>query len=140
MITFLPYQNFDQCAACLDRQRLGKQRVEVLQILRTLNGTTPGWRQHPAVRMWHGYTEALVEYGVAICDEWIRRGYKDTCRARIVAFSWGDEVVTPPWLTRRMCLGYRSNLLRKMPEHYRQFWPTLRDDLPYYWPTRKGAT
>lgn len=36
MQTFLPYSNFHLCAEVLDRQRLGKQRVECLQILRVL--------------------------------------------------------------------------------------------------------
>lgn len=36
MQTFLPYKSFEQSAACLDNKRLGKQRVEVLQILKAL--------------------------------------------------------------------------------------------------------
>lgn len=78
MNTLLPYRDFTQSAACLDRQRLGKQRVEVLQILRALNGETTAWRNHPAVRMWEGHVPSLVCYGVAVCREWIGRGYKDT--------------------------------------------------------------
>lgn len=33
MQTFLPYPDFEQSAKCLDMRRLGKQRVEVLQLL-----------------------------------------------------------------------------------------------------------
>lgn len=36
MNTFLPYPSFKDSAKCLDNKRLGKQRVECLQILRTL--------------------------------------------------------------------------------------------------------
>ncbi|HMC68015.1 MAG TPA: pyrimidine dimer DNA glycosylase/endonuclease V, partial [Mycobacteriales bacterium] len=36
MQTFLPYSRFDASAAVLDDLRLGKQRVETLQILRAL--------------------------------------------------------------------------------------------------------
>ncbi len=36
MITFLPYPNFFDSAACLDRARLGKQRIEAYQILKDL--------------------------------------------------------------------------------------------------------
>jgi hypothetical protein len=25
-------------------------------------------------------------------------------------------------------------VLWHLPEHYRQYWPSLRDDLPYVWP------
>jgi len=34
MQTFLPYPDFARCAAVLDPLRLGKQRVEVLQLMR----------------------------------------------------------------------------------------------------------
>lgn len=36
MQTFLPYPDFIRSAQCLDNRRLGKQRVECLQILKTL--------------------------------------------------------------------------------------------------------
>lgn len=36
MQTFLPYPSFHKSANCLDNRRLGKQRVECLQILNTL--------------------------------------------------------------------------------------------------------
>lgn len=121
MQTFLPYQDFAQSAACLDRLRLGKQRVETLQILQTLNGDSHGWRNHPVVKMWNDYTEALIEYGCAICDEWLQRGYRDTCRGKIVAYSWGGEAVKPPWLTEEFCLSHRQRLLSKDPIYYSQF-------------------
>jgi hypothetical protein len=36
MQTFLPYKSFKDSARCLDNKRLGKQRVEALQLLKTL--------------------------------------------------------------------------------------------------------
>jgi len=33
MQTFVPYANFSESAKVLDRQRLGKQRVETLQVM-----------------------------------------------------------------------------------------------------------
>ena len=54
MQTFITSIDFKLCARVLDRQRLGKQRVEVLQILQTLLGESTGWRNHPCVRMWKG--------------------------------------------------------------------------------------
>ena len=45
MQTFLPYADFARCAAVLDPRRLGKQRVEVLQIMRAI--TVPGLRLAP---------------------------------------------------------------------------------------------
>ena len=43
MQTFLPYPDFAASAAALDTRRLGKQRVEALQVLRALTRVTYGW-------------------------------------------------------------------------------------------------
>lgn len=53
MQTFLPYTDPEKCARVLDNKRLGKQRVEAIQILNVLLGVTQtkGWRNHPAVKM-----------------------------------------------------------------------------------------
>jgi hypothetical protein len=83
--TFLPYHDFDQSAQALDDRRLGKQRVETLQLLNALlKPDAKGWRNHPATLMWKGYERALIRYGVAICREWVRRGHADTCNLRLV--------------------------------------------------------
>jgi len=134
MQTFLPHTSFDESAKVLDRQRLGKQRVEVLQLLRALNGETTGWRNHPACVMWRGYEVALANYGLAICKEWIRRGYKDTCFDKI--FKYNNRIVSlPPWIgDNGFHASHRSNLLRKDPIHYGQFGWSEPNDLPYIWP------
>lgn len=136
MQTFLPYPSFLDSASVLDTKRLGKQRVEVLQILKTLNGESKGWRNHPAVIMWSDYLEALVEYGIVICNEWKSRGYRDTCYEKILAHSWGNEVVTPPWITEEFCLAHQSNLIRKDPDYYGPIFPGIPDNLPYIWPVK----
>lgn len=136
MQTFLPLPDFAETAAVLDRQRLGKQRVENLQIAKTLI-TGKGWVHHPAVRMWANHLGALVTYQRAICFEWREvRGYKDTCLDKTIdiAETLGDGFM-PPWLGDDALHGsHRSNLLRKFPEHYGQFGWTERDDLEYVWP------
>src|SRR5215207_9940015 len=85
MQTFTPYSGFETTARALDSKRLGKQRVEVIQIVRAL--TVPGyaWASHPAVLMWKDQEEALGRYGLAMCEEWTRRGFADTCAATITA-------------------------------------------------------
>lgn len=135
MQTFLPYPNFTDSAACLDRQRLGKQRVEVLQILRCLT-YGGGWQHHPAVKMWHGYENALADYGVAVCREWTRRGYIDTCRVKILSVdAFTPDPQMPPWLgDQRLHASHRSNLLRKDLVWYGRFGWDEPYDLPYYWP------
>jgi hypothetical protein len=68
--TFLPYPDFALSAGVLDPRRLGKQRVEAIQVLRGLTVPGYGWRHHPAVKMWAGYEEALVRYGLETCAAW----------------------------------------------------------------------
>src|SRR4051794_31489394 len=103
MQTFLPYRSFERSARCLDRQRLGKQRVETLQILNTLAGKSKAWQNHPAVAMWRGHESVLIDYGVAVCLEWLHRGYKDTCLAKIEAFReiFPPHAENPRWLGKR---------------------------------------
>lgn len=134
MQTFLPYANASLSAGVLDRKRLGKQRVEAYQILNALTGKSKGWVNHPATRMWRGYERALAFYGWVMCDEWIRRGYRDSLREKFLGSS-DEEFKWPDWYgDERIHLSHRSNLLRKEPDHYRVYWPDVRDDLPYVWP------
>lgn len=121
----------------IDTKRLGKQRVEAMQLLNVLsNPEAKGWRNDPATKMWRGYEHALCEYALAICNEWTSRGYKDTVaeniRARLSQF---PETGLPPWLGNpEFHSAHRSNLLRKDPEFYRQFGWNEPEDLPYIWP------
>lgn len=140
MQTFLPYSDFMESARVLDRQRLGKQRVEVLQILRAIESGS-GWSNHPAVKMWNGYQNCLVEYGLCMCHEWIRRGYKDTCSEKIAGLRDVHPFKVPDWIgDEEFHRSHQSNLIRKDPEHYRHFFPDVPDDLPYVWPSSKGVT
>lgn len=136
MQTFLPYPDFLASARVLDNRRLGKQRVETLQILNALTNPSYGWQNHPAVKMWRGHVPLLAVYGLAICHEWIKRGYRDTCTDKINAFTTSDLITDQPaWLGNdAFHASHRSNLLRKEPEHYSQFHWTDGPDLPYVWP------
>lgn len=84
MQTFLPFLSFDASAAVLAARRLGKQRVEAVQVFRGLVVPGYGWRRHPAVRMWAGCEEALVRYGLEICEVWTAEGRADTCALTLV--------------------------------------------------------
>jgi hypothetical protein len=135
MQTFLPLPDFAATAAVLDDVRLGKQRVEAYQIVRTLDGITKGWRNHPAVRMWRGYEPALVEYGVAICAEWVARGRADTVHEKLLVHARPEAAVLPPWFgDEPLHASHRSNLLRKDPQWYGRFGWAEPPDLPYVWP------
>ena len=141
MQTFLPWPDFGRSANCLDRLRLGKQRVETLQILKTLatDHGSGAWANHPAVRMWKGHELVLIQYGQAICGQWTDRGYQDSCAEKISKYkSWFKNRTSPKWLGNDdFHLAHRSNLLRKFPQHYTQFFePGLKPDLSYIWPTQ----
>ncbi len=149
MQTFLPFSGFRDSAAVLDTRRLGKQRVETIQVLRALIVPGYGWRHHPAAAMWAGYEEALVRYGLEVCSVWCEQGRADTCAATLVgdllrgtglasvrtqiALSEAGEL--PPWLgDPAFHRSHQAALVRKDPAHYRVFFPDVPDDLPYVWP------
>jgi hypothetical protein len=166
MNTFLPYPEFQKSAQCLDCKRLGKQRVETWQIYNTLKQgkykpckcgcsevfnehcvgcseqvkKTP-WYNHPIVKMWEGYKQCLLQYGIAICNEWIKRGYKDTLLTRFEqAFiesgflQQTHSIKSPNWLgNKEFHASHRSNLLRKNKDWYSLFGWKESDNLPYIW-------
>ena len=151
MQTFLPFADFEQSARALDQRRLGKQRVECIQVVRGLTCAGYGWRHHPAVLMWKGYEEALGRYAYSCCEVWVERGFADTCAATIALdladFGVGQvrsqpELAAadalPPWLgDPDFHRSHQSSLLRKDPEHYGLLFPGVPDDLDYVWPVRR---
>lgn len=155
MQTFLPYRAFLSSARVLDNKRLGKQRVETMQIMRGLvrtqvphfepspNGTIP-WANHPAALMWKGYEFALMTYQNTICDEWTRRGFNDTCKEKTQHFFdvLPDELRmphVPKWLgLKKFHSAHRANLLRKDPEYYGKFGWKEQPIEGYWWPTHNG--
>jgi hypothetical protein len=148
MQTFLPYADFERSARSLDRKRLGKQRVECIQVVRGLTVSDYAWRHHPAVKMWRGHEEALGSYGVTCCRVWQELGFNDTCadtiRADLAEFGVTllrpqDELARagalPGWLgDEEFHRAHQSSLLRKDPEFYGPRFPGVPDDLPYVWP------
>jgi hypothetical protein len=147
--TFLPVADFEESARLLDNARLGKQRVETLQVLRALELPDYGWANHPVVTMWRGRTPALVAYGLATVRVWRERGFADSTHDLIAEFA--PDVVgvpqaelaaagrLPSWLgDEAFHRGHRSNLLAKDPAFYRPQFTELfgpePDDLPYQWP------
>ena len=135
--TFLPSPSFIESAKLLDNKRLGKQRVEAWQILQALRGSTKGWVNHPATKMWRGYEKKLCEYGIAICKEWISRGYQDSMLDRFIAiYSELPDCEDPIWLgDPHIHESHQSNLVRKDPDYY-EF--NVMSDLPYYWFEESG--
>jgi hypothetical protein len=135
MQTFMPEKDMTAIAKSLDYRRLGKQRVECLQILNSiLLHRQHGWRHHPIVKMWMPNPAGLAAYGVAICREWIERGYRDTCLGKITNLIKPNAKDMPDWWGREDIIeSHRSNLIRKFPEFYGPKWPGTPSDLPYVW-------
>jgi len=135
MQTFLPYPNYVKSAKVLDYKRLGKQRIEALMIIKILyaDNSESRWKNHPAVRMWWGYSNNLKEYYNAIVEEWIRRGYKNNMPRNLFHKTYSK----PNWIfDERFCISHQSNLVRKFPEHYKKFFPDVPDNLSYFWPSQ----
>lgn len=141
MQTFLPFADFTDCAKALDRQRLGKQRVEAAQIYHALTGdrsyfvTTRGpppalsRKNHPAVRMWAGYEGALLMYLRAMILEWISRGYMNNMPIPTIR-----RYQRPHWLgDPQLHSAHRATLKRKNPDYY-----TFDDDTPFFYPEPKS--
>lgn len=137
MQTFLPYPDFQKSAECLDYRRLGKQRTEAKQLLQTIYGVRKkGWNNHPALKMWLGYTEALWAYYNSVVIEWERRNYKNILLMSVKV----DDFDHPPWFgDEKFHRSHRGNLLRKKPEWYVKFGWTDPIDLPYFWPVRNKS-
>jgi hypothetical protein len=167
--TFMPLATTDYSkqAEVLDNRRLNKQALEAWQILMVLVKLDPanadrepkGWVNHPAVKMWKGYEQALVEYTLAMVAEWHRRGYNSTIGDKAVAtYQRAVELgrtehravkAIPAWqanqeLFDQIARTHRQALLAKEYEHYSQFgWaedsglePTTYE---YLWPESEQA-
>lgn len=160
MQTFLPVDDFKTSIECLDNMRLGKQRVEAMQILNALIYNR-GWVNHPATKMWKHYIPALMYYHDLAIEEWVRRGFNNSMKL------YNPDpllVIYPEWFGNEdFHRSHQSNLLRKANEallkshrlynegRYSQYflylnvykwyikiaekhhW-TTQTDLPYIWP------
>jgi hypothetical protein len=138
MQTYLPYVDYVKSLESLDSKRLGNQRREALQVLRTLCGLSTGWKHHPVVRMWSGNEGSLCVYGLTACAVWRSRGYRDNLtKSFLEMLLWcpSGSFASPDWLgSEEFHSSHRSALLSKHPQWYDQFgW----DDPPrvcYFWP------
>jgi len=144
MQTFLPYRDPKSSAKVLDNKRLGKQRVETVQILNTLLNPTgkAGWKNHPAVLMWAGYESYLVKiYLTSMIGEWKYRGYRNIKILehydRLINIVGDTYPIKPPWINQAFCDSHKSNLIRKKPDYYGPIWPDIPDNLDYIWPVKK---
>jgi hypothetical protein len=141
MQTFLPYGDPVRVAKILDTRRLGKQRVETIEIARKLLEISKGkgYTNHPAVKMWKGHEVYLIKiYLRAMLDEWNARGFNnEKCEEhykelyRMVA---ARRSVRPRWFGEPVFESHRSRLIQKDPKFYKPLFPGTPDNLEYIWP------
>ena len=126
----------ETCVSRLDRQRLGKQRLECKQIIDIVEGK--GERKHPAIDSWAPYIRYLKVYYNAALKEWERRGYKNTL---LKPYPDDPEAPKPWWFSHpQVHLSHRCALMLKNPEHYNQYfeskdvWTQEHLKWGYIWP------
>ena len=133
MQTFLPHESFEKSAQVLDWRRLGKQRVEGMQIINAITGKKrkdgkpyKGWINHPCSVMWKDYVPALKHYTNVIIQEWITRGYNNN-----MEFYDTGKIIMPDWIgNEKFHSSHRANLLRKDFDYYSQFGWTENPERP----------
>jgi hypothetical protein len=154
--TFLPASDYEYSAQALDNKRLNKQVLEGYQILKILSGAseTGAWRNHPAVLMWKGAEQSLMDYIDHMVYEAEWRGIKTdknvaNLRAlkRSYSHNWGklQPVWSKPEHIKRVITTHRANLYRKDPIIYASFASDKEsefnnpccDKCLYYWATHK---
>jgi len=89
-----------------------------------------GYINHPIVKMWYNYENALKLYYNICLSVWMSRGFKNNMEYENI----NGHVDFPLWIHSLVFTdSHKSNLVRKDPKYYRQFFPDIRDDLPYVW-------
>lgn len=139
MQTFLPYSDFDKTASVLDYRRLGKQRCEAHQILKTIENKT-GWIRHPAVKMWFGYEEMLKLYFNTMVKHWVGRHYKNNYPLFEIDKS---KLIVPWWLgNENFHRAMRSRLIEKNSDFYLSKFPEDKgfNGGKYFWPVNETRT
>lgn len=143
--TFVLSVDHHVTADLLDRQRLGKQRVEAKQIINILEhfdntqDNKKAWFNHPVCQMWIGYTEHLKKYFNIISGEWVARGYKHN-----MGFYAVDEEKSeaPYWIAwPELRYSHMASLFRKDPREYwgRFEFPCAYNEFGYVWPTHLSS-
>ncbi|MCI4446974.1 MAG: pyrimidine dimer DNA glycosylase [Pyrobaculum sp.] len=128
MQVFRPYVDHGRSAAFLDDRRLGRQRVELKQVLLAilrrrgiLRDGRRGWLNHPIVLMYDAgpYVDDLVRYFYAAVDEWTRRGFRNNISLDDVEPLLKQLAGAPGTpVTEDLAREYRRVLLLKEPCFY----------------------
>lgn len=134
MQVFLPYPDFRKSLECLDKRRLGKQRVEAFQLINVIESkdNTKAWYNHPAARMFRRNIDALKHYYNLSLETFRKRGGNNI---KLKPIGFDTNYLFPNWFGDfNFHRSHRSNLLRKDKVYYGRFGWSEPDDLSYIWP------
>ena len=110
MQVFLPFPCVEKSLKVLNKQRLGKQRVEANQMIGIIEGHGKGWKSHPCTKMYSSYLDFLKFYYNRSLLEFEHKGGNNLRLSQIAH----GEIQSPPWFgDDKFHLSHRSNLLRK---------------------------
>ena len=145
MQTFLPYEDFITSALSLDKKRCWKQVVEAKQIIDCLEGKTTAWKNHPAVKMWEGYVDALKYYfDCFLCISIKEHGIKTKYTAYYSQESFSVINLEFPWWlgNKDFHRAMRARLIEKDEAFYIQRFPKDKgyNRGLYWWPVMETKT
>ena len=136
MQTFLPFADFSKSAACLDDKRLGKQRVECLQILKALQ---PPERcpmcqgaKTVSIRWTRGAHQNAVQCPRCKAEGYLSRAWSNHPATRMWrgyehTLIFYIEAVVKEWKRR----GFEDNVWRRVNEEFRDIVNAAYSDCMY---------
>lgn len=136
MQIFMPYADPFKTAKCLDNRRLGKQRIEALQIIQ-VNIKKQVWaiprsiKNHPVTKMWKGYESYLFFYVECMMLEWeLERDFNNDACGKVfdnLALSldfrkaYRMDHGLPKKINVDFIKSHRALLYKKDPDYYSEF-------------------
>jgi len=141
MQTFLPSDNFNECANILDKKRQWKQTVETAQLISVLEKGGGVWYNHPACKMWRENIECLKYYFNVMLNESIKRGVRVKKYTKLPVNL--ENLRYPIWLGYpKLHSSHRGRLLDKKYDYYKKFgWNEnpIPESNGYYWATESNG-
>ncbi len=116
-----------ETAMCLDKKRLNKQIVECKQMLRTLDGLSKAWKNHPCTIQYNKHRYWLWVYMLCLAS------YRDEQYLDSILFSEVCEMYKPEFHTDEYFEQMKRRLYTKDKEHY-SYWSELGESNEnWYW-------
>lgn len=98
-----------------DRRRMNKQVIEASQIIKSIDGLSKSWKNHPVCLMYREHRDWLYNY--MCCMDCYLKGLYDYAK------DWSSkaDTIRPSFITDELCIQHRRRLYAKSPELYPQF-------------------